>query len=112
MAGFLGKAAASNWKKATFGDKKEAEKVDWRSLSVKISRRARPSRSRLNLNGRRNEEDVDINISAVLTRTGFAREGTPVGRISRRVAFDGRDVANPAKQRFELGQRNAKSQPR
>ena len=46
MAGLLGKAAASNWKKATFGSSKEDAPVDWQSLSVNI-RKAREVEERL-----------------------------------------------------------------
>ena len=36
MAGLLGKAAASNWKRATFGARESKDQVDWRALSLDI----------------------------------------------------------------------------
>lgn len=36
MAGLLGKAAASNWKRATFGKAEATETVDWRAMSLEL----------------------------------------------------------------------------
>lgn len=97
MAGLLGKAAASNWKKATFGDKPKGQPaVDWRSLSLKI-RRERESKEQ-DSNAALALADVDPLTSA--EAMAEQDEAGDVMSLDPTSSCGAGRMYNPAKQRF------------